>query len=145
MTDTGLETRKQRQPAWFRASGENRRAPRGAGAAEDRTFRGPGTAPGPFVLTPWERTDHAGAQGGGGRMALLKGRLFEKAGVHVGGARRTSRRNSPQQIPGAETDPRFWAAGISLIAHPRNPNVPAAHMNTRFVVTSKAGLAAGPI
>ncbi len=102
-----------------------------------------GMAPGKAEFKPWQRRNPDGSYGGGGCMGMLRGRVFEKAGVHVSHVHGRFPPEFAAHIPGAAADPRFTACGISLIAHPWNPHAPTAHMNTRFVVTAQAWFGGG--
>lgn len=141
--DSAIPSRKASAKAWFETL--QGRLIAAFEALEDTGpgFLGAPREPGRFERKSWSRSDHTGAPGGGGAMAVLKGRVFEKAGIHTSTVFGEFAPEFAREIPGAAEDPRFWASGVSLIAHPWNPNIPAVHMNTRFVVTSRSWFGGG--
>jgi len=139
-----IEDRKERARAWFETLRDQMVSE--LEAIEDALERSPlyvGNATGRFARTAWTRTERDSSGGGGGVMALMAGRVFEKVGCHTSTVHGTFPKEFAAQIPGADKDPRFWASGISFIAHPTNPNAPTAHMNTRMVITSKGWFGGG--
>lgn len=147
---TNWDDRKAQASAWFRdirdqicAEIETVEAELSGGNKADMDA-------GTFTRTPWSRenSDEPNASGsvlkGGGEMSLIKGRVFEKAGVNISEVHGSFAPEFADKIPGAkESGGEFWASGVSLVMHPQSPLVPAVHMNTRMIVTSKGWFGGG--
>ena len=132
---TGFDhARQTRAVIWFESLRD-----RLVGAFEAIEAEGSGERPADrFEFNRWRREG-----GGGGTMALIRGRVLEKAGVNVSTVEGVFSEELRQKIPGAAEDPRFWASGVSVVVHPRSPLVPAAHMNTRLIITSSSWFGGG--
>ena len=139
-----FDSRKARASAWFRALRDDIVA--AFEALEDEQAAGPhaGLPAGRFTLTETRRAAEGEPDAGGGLMSVMRGgRVFEKVGVNVSTVHgrlneRAQRAMAARGVPGMAEDPRFWASGISLVAHMQNPHVPAVHMNTRMFWTPAA-------
>ncbi len=126
------EARRERARSWFETLRDDIVA---ALEGLEDAYAGPDATslpPGRFERRAWQRPG-----GGGGVMASLKGRVFEKAGANVSTVFGEFSEAFRDQIPGAEEDPHFWASGVSVVVHPRSPHLPPVHMNTRHIATTK--------
>lgn len=147
---TDLQAKQDKASAWFQELQTSICA--AFEKIEDELSGGPKAAlpAGRFEKSPWQRenTDQPNESGsvlkGGGTMAVMRGRVFEKVGVNFSCVHGTFSEQFAKSIPGAaESNGEFWASGVSLVAHMQNPLVPAVHMNTRMITTSKCWFGGG--
>ena len=133
-TPDAAQDRRRRAAAWFQELRDRLCAEFEAIESE----LGGDDPPGAFVRTPWQRPE-----GGGGVMSVMRGRVFEKVGVNFSEVEGEFSPEFARSMPGADKDPRFWACGVSLVSHMRSPLVPAAHMNTRHIATTRTWFGGG--
>ncbi len=134
-----MDAKKEEAQTWFRTL-------RDTICAEFEAIEDTGPAdgePGRFERSRWQRPTEDGSDGGGGEMSVMRGRVFEKVGVNISTVTGVFSEQFRNEIKGAAGDGRFWASGVSLVAHMCSPRVPAAHMNTRMIVTSKQWFGGG--
>ncbi|WP_213981236.1 oxygen-dependent coproporphyrinogen oxidase [Sphingomonas sp. dw_22] len=131
-----LDEQQQRARDWFESL-------RDAICAEFEAIEAEAGSDARFGYLAWDRADPSGAPGGGGVRGVMKGRIFEKVGVNVSTVGGTLEGDFARTIHGASENPGFVATGISLVAHMANPHVPAVHMNTRFLTTTKRWFGGG--
>jgi coproporphyrinogen III oxidase len=132
-----IDIRQQLAVSWFRAL-------RDRICAELETIESESGGDARFARKSWDRKNDDGAPGGGGEMSILRGGVFEKAGVNISTVYGSFSEQFRKEIPGAiDSGGAFWASGVSLVLHPRSPLVPIVHMNTRMIVTSKSWFGGG--